>query len=217
MTGLFTVLVEGDDHNEPIADAVRGILDGHIVLERAVAERNRYPAINLLRSVSRTMPDCNREGENALVNRARNLLSTYENMAELIRIGAYKQGSDPAVDEAIHYNDALEAFLGQKKDEISHLAEGYSQLAALLGMADPTLEAAAAQAAPEDIQMGGLAAAQTAMPEDGLAPAQAPGQTAAQAAQECRPAERDFKKRRDRMAAALNLAQAKTAAPGQAE
>jgi flagellum-specific ATP synthase len=163
------------------------------------------------------MPDCNSEGENALVDRARNLLSTFENMAELIRIGAYKQGSDPAVDEAIHYNDALEAFLGQKKDEISHLAEGYSQLAGLLGMADPVAEAPAAEAAPdaapqaagapEDIQLEGLASAQTAMPEGGLAPAQ----TSPQGRQ---PAEGDFKKRRDRMAAALNLAQAKTAAPG---
>ncbi|MEO3429405.1 flagellar protein export ATPase FliI [Pelagibius sp. CAU 1746] len=209
VTGLFTVLVEGDDHNEPIADAVRGILDGHIVLERAVAERNRYPAINLLRSVSRTMPDCNSEGENALVHRARNLLSTYENMAELIRIGAYKQGSDPAVDEAIHYNDALEAFLGQKKDEISHLAEGYSQLAGLLGMDDPVaVQAAQPQAAREDIEVEGLAAAQTAVPEGGLDAVQA---------QERRPGERGFEQRRDRMAAALNLAQAKAVASGQAQ
>ena len=134
VTGLFTVLVEGDDHNEPIADAVRGILDGHIVLERAVAERNRYPAINLLRSVSRTMPDCNSEGENALVGRARNLLSTYENMAELIRIGAYKQGSDPAVDEAIRFTPAIEEFLNQQKNERTGIEETYTRLAEILGM-----------------------------------------------------------------------------------
>src|SRR3546814_18114126 len=87
------------------------------------SERNRYPAINLLRSVSRTMPDCNGEAENRLVNRARGLLATYENMAELIRIGAYKPGSDTAVDEAIHYYDALETFLKQRKDEVSTLTE----------------------------------------------------------------------------------------------
>ena len=134
ITGLFTVLVEGDDHNEPIADAVRGILDGHIILERAIAERNRFPAINLLRSVSRTMPGCNTEPENELVTRGRQLLSTYENMAELIRIGAYNEGSDPVIDEAIAHYGALEAFLTQGKYEQSNLALGYEQLAAALGI-----------------------------------------------------------------------------------
>ncbi|MGF1609880.1 MAG: flagellar protein export ATPase FliI [Kiloniellales bacterium] len=137
ITGLFTVLVEGDDHNEPISDAVRGILDGHIVLERAIAERNRFPAINVLRSVSRTMPACNSAEETALVTRARGLLSTYEDMAELIRIGAYKSGSDRAVDEAIRYYPQIEAFLGQDKDERSTLAEGYQALAGLLGLPAP--------------------------------------------------------------------------------
>ncbi|WP_020592223.1 flagellar protein export ATPase FliI [Kiloniella laminariae] len=145
ITGLFTVLVEGDDHNEPIADAVRGILDGHIILERAIAERNRFPAINLLRSISRTMPGCNNENQNDLVTRARQLLSTYENMAELIRIGAYSAGADPAIDEAILYHDALEAFLKQDKFEQSNLELGYEQLAAAIGMPWPeageTLEA----------------------------------------------------------------------------
>ncbi len=132
ITGLFTVLVDGDDHNEPIADAVRGILDGHIVLERAIAERNRYPAVNLLRSISRTMPGCNTDEENALVNRARALISTYEDMAELIRLGAYKKGANPQVDEAIFYYPKLEAFLSQKKKEKIDFATGYSQLKAIL-------------------------------------------------------------------------------------
>lgn len=135
ITGLFTVLVEGDDHNEPISDAVRGILDGHIVLDRAIAERGRYPAINLLRSVSRTMPDCNDEQQNALVFKARQLLSTYEDMAELIRLGAYRQGTDSKVDEAVYYNPALEAFLAQRKDEPMDLETGYMALAQLLGLA----------------------------------------------------------------------------------
>jgi flagellum-specific ATP synthase len=129
ITGLFTVLVDGDDHNEPIADAVRGILDGHVVLDRAIAERGRYPAINILRSVSRTMPGCNSREENALIARARRLLSVYDDMAELIRLGAYRRGSDASVDEAIHYFSAIEAFLAQRKDEKTDLATGYAQLA----------------------------------------------------------------------------------------
>ncbi len=132
ITGLFTVLVEGDDHNEPIADAVRGILDGHIVLERAIAERGRYPAINVLRSISRTMPGCNSAEETALVTAARRHLSTYEDMAELIRLGAYRKGSDAQVDEAIQRYPALEAFLGQRKDERAELASGYGELAKIL-------------------------------------------------------------------------------------
>ncbi len=132
ITGLFTVLVDGDDHNEPIADAVRGILDGHIVLERAIAERNRYPAVNLLRSISRTMPGCNSDEENALVNRARALIATYEDMAELIRLGAYKRGSNAQVDEAIFYYDKLEAFLSQKKKEKVDFEAGYRQLKDIL-------------------------------------------------------------------------------------
>ncbi len=134
ITGLFTVLVDADDHNEPIADAVRGILDGHIVLDRSIAERGRYPAINILRSVSRTMPGCNNEQENALVRRARALLSTYEDMAELIRLGAYRRGTDPKVDEAIHYYPAIETFLGQLKTEATNLQTCYAQLAEVLGM-----------------------------------------------------------------------------------
>jgi flagellum-specific ATP synthase len=133
ITGLFTVLVEGDDHNEPIADAVRGILDGHIVLERDVAERGRYPAINILRSISRTMPGCNDEAESAIVARARGYLATYEDMAELIRLGAYRKGSDPKVDEAIAYYPAIEQFLTQKKGERADLASGYAGLAQVLG------------------------------------------------------------------------------------
>jgi len=134
ITGLFTVLVEGGDMEEPIADAVRGILDGHIVMERRIGERGRYPAINILRSVSRTMPGCNTPEQNQLVGRARQLMSAYADMEEMIRLGAYRRGSDPAVDEAIHFNPALENFLKQRKDERCPLATGYGELAAILGM-----------------------------------------------------------------------------------
>lgn len=134
ITGLFTVLVEGDDHNEPVADAVRGILDGHIVLDRAIAERGRYPAINILRSVSRTMPDCNTDEENQVVDRARKYLSTYEDMAELIRLGAYRRGSDAEVDEAIHYYPGIEQFLAQSINEHVPLDSCYDQLRAILGI-----------------------------------------------------------------------------------
>jgi len=129
ITGLFNVLVDGDDHNEPVADAVRSILDGHIVLDRSIAERGRYPAINILRSISRTMPACNSEDENRLIATARAHLATFEDMAELIRLGAYRRGSDPKVDEAILYNPALEAFLTQRKDERADFASSYAALA----------------------------------------------------------------------------------------
>ena len=132
ITGLFTVLVEGDDHNEPVADAVRGILDGHIVLERAIGERGRYPAVNVLRSLSRTMPGCNAPEEQAIVDEARRVLAAYENMAELIRLGAYRAGSDPEVDRAIKLYPHIEAFLRQAKAERADLSSGYEQLAAIL-------------------------------------------------------------------------------------
>jgi flagellum-specific ATP synthase len=132
ITGLFTVLVEGDDHNEPISDAVRGILDGHIVLERAIAERGRFPAINILKSVSRAMPACNSETEQAMVLQARQQLAVYEDMAELIRLGAYRAGSNPEVDCAMQVYPQLEAFLAQGKDEETSLENGYATLSQIL-------------------------------------------------------------------------------------
>jgi len=137
ITALFTVLVEGDDHNEPISDAVRGIVDGHIVLDRAIAQRNRFPAIDVLQSVSRTLPRCNTADQNALIDRARGLMAVYSDMAELIRLGAYRAGSDPAVDEAIRLHDGLEAFQRQDMAERTSLDEGYQQLAQILGMDGP--------------------------------------------------------------------------------
>lgn len=129
ITGLFSVLVEGDDHDEPIADALRGILDGHIVLERSIAERGRFPAINVLRSLSRSMPDCNSPEENALVERARQMIATYEDMEEMIRLGAYRHGSDGRIDASMEFYPALESFLAQDRNERSDLATGYAELA----------------------------------------------------------------------------------------
>src|SRR6185437_10593069 len=100
ITAIFTVLVDGDDHDEPVADAVRGILDGHLVLDRRIGERGRWPAIDVLRSVSRALPRCHSDAENALLAEARRLLDAYERMAEMIRLGAYRAGSDPLVDMA---------------------------------------------------------------------------------------------------------------------
>jgi len=132
ITGLFTVLVEGDDHNEPISDAVRGILDGHIVLDRAIAERGRYPAVNVLKSLSRVMPQCNTDLEQTIVQEARSQLAVYEDMAELIRLGAYRSGTNPDVDCAMKLYPQLEAFLAQRKDERASLDSGYEALSKIL-------------------------------------------------------------------------------------
>lgn len=128
ITSIFSVLVEGDDHNEPIADAARGILDGHIVLDRKIAERGRFPAINILRSVSRTISVCNSKEENNLIMHAKKILSVYDNMQDLIRLGAYSKGSNPEVDEAIKYFDSIESFISQSLDDKSSLEEGYKLL-----------------------------------------------------------------------------------------
>ena len=132
ITAMFTVLVDGDDHNEPIADAVRGILDGHIVMERAIAERGRFPAINVLKSISRTLPGCQRPFEREISADARATLAAFSNMEELIRIGAYRLGSDAQVDRAIQLNPALEQFLSQDKDDATPLDHAFMRLEAIL-------------------------------------------------------------------------------------
>jgi flagellum-specific ATP synthase len=132
ISGIFTVLVDGDDHNEPVADAVRGILDGHIVMERAIAERGRYPAVNVLKSVSRTMPRAANPAYVPAIQRARQVMATYADMEELIRLGAYRPGSSAEVDEAIRLHQPLERFLGQSKEEATGLDEGYQRLEQIL-------------------------------------------------------------------------------------
>jgi flagellum-specific ATP synthase len=140
ITGLFTVLVEGDDQNEPIADAVRGILDGHVVLDRRIGEGGRYPAIDVLRSLSRTVPGVNAAAENMLTRKARAVLATWQDMADLVRLGAYKIGTDPVVDEAVRLAPRIEAFLAQSKDEAQSVDAGFAGLAAAL-MVEPLLGA----------------------------------------------------------------------------
>jgi len=132
ITGIFNVLVDGDDHNEPVADAVRGILEGHIVMERAIAEQGRYPAINILKSISRTTPRAADPAYLPAINRARQVMATYSDMEELIRLGAYQSGSRADVDEAIALHKPLEAFLSQFKEESTTMAEGYQRLERIL-------------------------------------------------------------------------------------
>jgi len=132
ITGIFTVLVDGDDHDEPVADAVRGILDGHLVLDRRIGESGRWPAINILRSVSRSLPRCHSAEENELLIKARKLLGAYDGMAEMIRLGAYRSGSDPLVDRAIELQPAFDSFLGQAVDEQASSAEAFADLARIL-------------------------------------------------------------------------------------
>ncbi|MBE7210019.1 MAG: flagellar protein export ATPase FliI [Gluconacetobacter diazotrophicus] len=128
ITALFTVLVEGDDHNEPVADAVRGILDGHVVMDRRIGEAGRYPAVDVLRSLSRAMPGCNDAAENGLVRRARGILSLHADMADMVRLGAYKTGSDPAVDEAIRLAPRIEAVLRQERDASTSIGDSFAAL-----------------------------------------------------------------------------------------
>jgi flagellum-specific ATP synthase len=136
ITGIFSVLVDGDDHNEPVADAVRGILDGHIVMERAIAERGRYPAINVLKSISRTMPRAADPAYLPAINRAKQVMATYSDMEELIRLGAYRPGSSAEVDEAIGLHKPLEGFLAQSKEESTTMADGYQRLETILQAAE---------------------------------------------------------------------------------
>ncbi|MDD5369951.1 MAG: FliI/YscN family ATPase [Anaerolineaceae bacterium] len=113
ITGFFTILVEGDDFNEPICDAVRGILDGHVTLSRALAARNHYPAIDVLGSISRVMPSVTTSEHRRLAAQARRHLATYEKARDLINIGAYVSGSDAEIDAAIEVMPALTGFLQQ--------------------------------------------------------------------------------------------------------
>jgi flagellum-specific ATP synthase len=140
ITGLFTVLVDGDDHNEPVADAVRGILDGHVVMRRAIAERGRYPAIDILKSVSRTLPHCMNDSQNATRLAARKLLSTYSDMEEMVRLGAYKAGSSAEVDRAVALAPQIEMLLNQGKNDQGNGDASFAALAEIVGAQQETGE-----------------------------------------------------------------------------
>lgn len=128
ITAIYTVLVDGDDFNEPIADTVRGILDGHIVLDRNLANKGHYPAINILKSISRLMNALATKEHLQYAEKLRELLSTYTESEDLINIGAYKQGSSREIDEAIHYYPKITSFLKQRIDEKVTMEESIRSL-----------------------------------------------------------------------------------------
>ncbi|MBU2659123.1 flagellar protein export ATPase FliI [Bacillus cabrialesii] len=133
ITAFYTVLVDGDDMNEPIADTVRGILDGHIVLDRALANKGQFPAVNVLKSISRVMSNISTRHHLDAANKFRELLSTYQNSEDLINIGAYKRGSSREIDEAIQFYPQLIQFLKQGTDESALLGESIAALTSLTG------------------------------------------------------------------------------------
>ena len=128
ITGIYTVLVDNDDMNEPIADAVRSILDGHIVLSRRLAHKNHYPAIDILESISRVMPNIVTDEQRAVSMKARELLATYREAEDLVNIGAYVKGSNPKIDEAIRKHPKLESFLIQDMNEADFSSDIWSEL-----------------------------------------------------------------------------------------
>jgi flagellum-specific ATP synthase len=130
ITGIFSVLVAGSDMEEPIADILRGVLDGHVILDREIAERGRYPAIDVLKSVSRSLPAAATDQENEVISAARRFLSIYEQNAMMIRAGLYTQGTDPDTDVAMQLWPELDAFLS--KSENSGLKNSFTRLELLL-------------------------------------------------------------------------------------
>ncbi|MFN8057717.1 MAG: FliI/YscN family ATPase [Vicinamibacterales bacterium] len=131
ITGFYTVLVEGDDTNEPIADAVRGILDGHFVLSRALAQRNHYPAIDILQSISRTMPDVTSVEHRTKAGQLRQWMASLRDNEDLVSVGAYAPGSNPRLDEALERRDGIEGFLCQQADTLCTLDDAIEALQVL--------------------------------------------------------------------------------------
>ncbi len=131
ITGLYTVLVEGDDFNEPISDTARSILDGHIMLSRDLAHKNHYPAVDVLESISRVMKEVTTKEHIKAAGKIRNLLAAYKKNEDLINIGAYVNGSDPVTDKAIKYMNDINAFLQQSIDEKTAYDETIDKLISL--------------------------------------------------------------------------------------
>jgi flagellum-specific ATP synthase len=128
ITAFYTVLVDGDDMNEPIADAVRGILDGHIVLHRNLANKGHFPAIDVLSSVSRVMKDIVSNEQQDAAEQLKRLLTVYRESEDLINIGAYQRGSNAEIDKAIQYYDLIKSYTQQKTDEKVSLKEAQERL-----------------------------------------------------------------------------------------
>lgn len=131
ITAIFSVLVAGSDMEEPIADILRGVLDGHVVMDRKIAERGRYPAIDLLKSVSRSLPAAATDAENALIAHARRVLGAWDRAEMMVQAGLYARGSDPAVDEAIRLFPRLDAFLAETAPD-DGIAGSFARLAQIL-------------------------------------------------------------------------------------
>ncbi|MFC3612661.1 FliI/YscN family ATPase [Lutimaribacter marinistellae] len=130
ITGVFSVLVAGSDMDEPVADILRGVLDGHIVLSREIAERGRYPAVDVSRSVSRSLPEAATTQENEMIAETRKLLGSYERSEVMIRAGLYSEGSDPVLDQAVRVWEELDAFFG--KQDPQGIAHSFNRLSLIL-------------------------------------------------------------------------------------
>jgi flagellum-specific ATP synthase len=143
ITGLFSVLVEADDMNDPIADAVRSILDGHIVLTRELATQNHYPALDVLESVSRLTRDLTSPEQQQLTARARESLATYRKNQDLINIGAYPAGTNPAIDASIRLHEPMKLFLRQAIDQGFSTDQSWSLLSQTMAVPPPAKAAAA--------------------------------------------------------------------------
>jgi len=134
ITAFYTVLAEGDDTNDPIADAARGVLDGHVILSRSLAESGHFPAIDIEASISRVMPDIIDAGHLQMARELRRLYSLYQQNRDLISVGAYQPGSNPRIDKAIEKNPAILDFLQQDMDEPVDINQSLQELATLLGV-----------------------------------------------------------------------------------